>query len=161
MNSINFITIIAGAVLIVLVIIIEIFYLRKIRRNDLIHYRDKIQTLVELRHDLLPHLIEIYREYEPGDSEIMEKLIEVRHEATHLAPSCGWQNEIENKLNHAIKSLIAAADSKARLNKDMRFLQIKKEIIDLSQIIANLVTKYNKLRRRAGASFEQLEFHAL
>lgn len=148
LDPLSILTIIAGIFLILIIVIIEGFYLYNLRSRELDNYLSKIQKLIFLRHDFMPFLIETYRDYAPNDPEIA-KIIEIRDKARKIKTMPGWNSQLETEITRSLKRNFFQTPAKSlHFKKDIRFLEIKKEFSEITNLINEMAKDYNNLVRK-------------
>jgi|GEM_PF-2378099 hypothetical protein len=105
---------------------------------------------VRKRHDVAPILAEVLRTgigEENGKGEL-EKLIlgmvEARNQARLIIVASGDKTEKEYDFSKTLVDLIRFGDIREILSKDVRFLELKKELEDLNCDIENRAKEYNE-----------------
>lgn len=126
------------------IVLIEANYLFNLRRKELDLYIDKIKKLIHLRYDFFPYLIEAISEYLPKNEEI-DNLIEIRDQARKYRIYPGWNPETQKKINQIIDSLMVEARKNLHLKKEVKFLEIEREIKKMNEVIADMIEKYNRM----------------
>lgn len=109
-----------------------------------------VDEKIRKRHDLLPVLVEILRgEYGSDKSflDLVSRMIVVRDESRRIYFSCGDKIEKEYELSKIVGSLLALGEKNEKVGKSTYFLEVKKELVDLSMDIENRARDYNETVR--------------
>lgn len=139
-DPLNILTVIAGIILICVVIIIEGFFILNLRTKELAKYFEKLQKIILIRQDLLPFFLETYKEHFPEDKKNLQVMIELRDLARKEK---GKDFLLESKISESIEQFLLGLGKNKKINKDLKFLEIKQELIDITKLIDNLVYEYN------------------
>lgn len=152
-NLLNFFSVFAGLLLILIVVVIEAIYLLNLREKEIRVYFEKILKLVKLRHDFVPYFFESYKDYFPEDKKEMAELLKIRDRARKVRNFPGWEITAEKALSELLEEMIKKSHEHRSFKKDIRFLEIYKEFKDLNAIIMELsddlnkrIKKYNRRR---------------
>lgn len=106
-----------------------------------------VDESVRLRHNLLPNLIETVRNFDSGQEELLEKLINERMRAAKEYFSGMKKIEYEHDLSGTINNVIDFGKKQGELGKSTNFLEIKKDISDTELDIVTRSKKFNEMVR--------------
>ena len=111
----------------------------------------QIDVQLKRRHDLIPNLVEVVKDYMAYEQETLTKVIEARAAAVN-ARGTGAQGKAENFLTESLKSLLAVVESYPELkaNKNVAALQeeltgTENKISFARQFFNDTVMSYNNL----------------
>ncbi len=134
----------ASSAFILLIIALTFLYLfLKGSAEDVHTYWSLMQDKVRLRLDKLPNIIETIRKYEKAQEKTIQEIIKLRNEAWPIENPSPKKVQLELSLSSNLHLLWGGLESNKELAKDVNFLAVRKEIIDLGQEIDTMADKYN------------------
>lgn len=149
--------ILLGAVVVVLIYGISLY-------NNLVQVKHavskawaNIDVLLKQRHDELPKLIEVCKQYKQFEQSTLQKVIEARSQvqsarASENIPALGLA---EGMLRAGIGGLFAVAEAYPELKTNEQFMQLQKRITGLENGIADRREFYNDAVNINNVAIEQ------
>jgi len=117
--------------------------------NSLVRSRNKVdnswkQIDVQLkrRHDLIPNLVEMVKDYMSYEQEVLENVTKARSQAMQ-ATGPAEAGKAENMLTGALKSLFAVAENYPDLKANQNVAQLQEELTSTENKIAFARQLYN------------------
>ena len=117
--------------------------------NSLVRQRNKVdnswkQIDVQLkrRHDLIPNLVEVVKDYMSYEKEVLENVTKARSQAMQ-ASGPAEAGKAENMLSGALKSLFAVAENYPDLKANQNVSQLQEELTSTENKIAFARQLYN------------------
>jgi LemA protein len=157
------------ALIIVLVLIVLVFGYGIVKYNSFVSQKARmeeawadIDVQLKRRHDLIPNLMEAVKGYMQHEKETFQQVTEARTKAMQ-AGSVEKQQEAENQLSGALKSLFAVAEDYPDLKASQNFQDFQQELRDYNtdvdqfpeSIVANMFNfkkwEYFELEEESGA----------
>ena len=131
----------------VLLILIGIWsvvtYNRFVRWKNLIKEAwSGIDVQLKRRHDLVPNLVRIVREYRGYEEQVLIEITRARSECL-AASDPAVQAGPENALSRGLKSLLAVAENYPRLKADRQFLALQENLVEIENQIQLARRYYN------------------
>lgn len=131
------------AVLAILIIWIIAVYNGLIRsRNQVDEAWSDIDVQLKRRYDLIPNLIETVKGYAKHEKEVLEKVTEARTRAMQ-SNDLHEQENAENMLTGALKSLFAVSENYPDLKANQNFAKLQDELSDTENKIQASRRFYN------------------
>ena len=141
---------------IALIIIVAIILFIIAMYNGLVRARQKVKNAwsqidvqLQRRFDLIPNLVESVKGYMKHESEVLEKVTELRTSWAN-ATTVGEKANLDNKLSESLKSIMAVAENYPDLKANQNFSELQEELrttenkISFSrQFYNDSVTMYN------------------
>jgi len=128
--------------------------------NSLIKLRQKgneawadIDTQLKRRYDLIPNLIETVKGYMTHESETLEKVVKARTNAMN-AGTVKEQQDAENMLSGALKSIFALAENYPDLKANQNFLKLQDSLTEVEDQIQHSRRFYNATVRDLNTKIE-------
>ncbi len=124
---------IIGAVLLVLVIAVAIWWIKT--RNAFVRLKNKIEeawatidVYLKKRYDLIPNLVETVKGYAKHESETLEKVVSARNIAMN-AKTPAEQMEAEKGLTSSLRTFLSAvSESYPQLQANANFLDLQAQL---------------------------------
>ena len=117
--------------------------------NVLINLRNRgdnawaqVDVQLRRRYDLIPNLVETVKGYAQHEKEVFQKVTEARSKAID-AGSVKEQEQAENMLTGALKSLFAVVENYPELKANQNFLMLQEELAGTEGKIAYARQFYN------------------
>jgi LemA protein len=117
--------------------------------NGLVQIRNQVrnawaQIAVQLkrRHDLIPNLVEVVKDYMSYEQETLAKVVEARGKALS-AQGAAAVSAAENALTGALKSLFAVVENYPELKANQNVLKLQEELTSTENKIAFARQYYN------------------
>lgn len=101
-----------------------------------------IDVQMKRRYDLIPNLVETVKGYASHEQATFEKVTEMRTRAMNAATPA-QQEEAENMLTGALKSLFAVSENYPDLKANQNFLELQRELSDTENKIQASRRFYN------------------
>lgn len=105
-----------------------------------------IDVLLKQRHDELPKLVEVCKQYKQFEQSTLQKVIEARsrvHDARERQ-DIGALGQAENALRAGLGSIFAVAEAYPELKANDNFMQLQNRITSLENGIADRRELYNE-----------------
>jgi len=138
------------AVLIIFVIAILLFVFSNY--NALVQIKhnvdqawSNIDVLLKQRHDELPKLVEVCRQYQKFEQETLERIMRARHSVQEARErqDLGALGAAEGQLRAGLGSLFAVVENYPELRTNERYRQLEARISSLEEAIADRREFYN------------------
>lgn len=124
--------------------------------NDLVNLRQKvknswsqIEVQLQRRYDLIPNLVETIKGYVKHESEVLEKVTELRTSWAN-AKTTSDKVQIDNQLTGALKTIMAVSENYPELKANENFISLQNDLKETENKISfsrqfynDAVTKYN------------------
>lgn len=138
----------AGIWILLIIIVVFVFVLIGIY-NSLISLRNRadnawaqVDVQLRRRYDLIPNLVETVKGYAKHEREVFQKVTEARANAID-AGTVKEQEQAENMLTGALKSLFAVVENYPDLKANQNFLMLQEELAGTEGKIAYARQFYN------------------
>lgn len=104
-----------------------------------------IDVLLKQRHDELPKLVEVCRQYKQFEQETLQRVIEARSQvqSARETQNIGALGEAEGSLRLGLGKLFAVAEAYPELKANENFMQLQQRITSLENGIADRRELYN------------------
>lgn len=104
-----------------------------------------IDVLLKQRHDELPKLVELCRQYQKFEQETLEKIMRARHSVQQARErqDLGALGAAETQLRAGLGGLFAVVENYPELRSNERFQQLESRITSLEEAIADRREFYN------------------
>ena len=104
-----------------------------------------IDVLLKQRHDELPKLVEVCRQYKQFEQETLQRVIEARSQvqSARETQDIGALGEAEGALRLGLGRLFAVAEAYPQLQASQNFLQLQQSIVDTEDKIQASRRFYN------------------
>ena len=104
-----------------------------------------IDVLLKQRHDELPKLVEVCKQYKQFEQETLQRVIEARSQVqtAREAQNIGALGEAEGALRMGLGRLFAVAEAYPELKANENFMQLQQRITTLENGIADRRELYN------------------
>ena len=105
-----------------------------------------IDVLLKQRHDELPKLVEVCRQYKQFEQETLQRVIEARAQvhAARETQNVGALGDAEQALRHSLGRIFAVAEAYPDLKANENFMQLQQRISSLENAIADRRELYNE-----------------
>ena len=111
-------------------------------RNQVKNAWSQIDVQLKRRHDLIPNLVEVVKDYMSYEQETLQKVIEARGKAMS-AQGVAEKSHAENQLTGALKSLFAVAEAYPELKANQNVMHLQEELSSTENKIAFARQYYN------------------
>lgn len=104
-----------------------------------------IDVLLKQRHDELPKLVEVCKQYKQFEQETLQRVIEARSQvhSARETQNIGALGEAEGALRMGLGKLFAVAEAYPELKANENFMQLQQRITSLENAIADRRELYN------------------
>jgi LemA protein len=138
---------IIGVVFIVIVFIIAIWFVGAYNglvrlRNEVKNAWAQIDVQLKRRHDLIPNLVEVVKDYMGYESEVLQKVVEARSAAVR-AQGPAEASAAEGQLSQALQGLYVVMESYPQLRANENVGQLQEELTSTENKIAFARQYYN------------------
>lgn len=140
-----------GFLIIILILLAAIIIAGVGIYNRLVSYRNRcdnawaqVDVQLRRRYDLIPNLVETVKGYAKHEREVFEKVTQARSQAIK-AENVKDQEEAENMLSGALKTLFAVAENYPELKANQNFLMLQEELAGTEGKIAYARQFYNDM----------------
>jgi LemA protein len=105
-----------------------------------------LEVLLKQRHDEIPKLVEVCKQYRQFEQDTLQKVIEARSKvfAASQSQNIGALGQAETALRASIGSLFAVAEAYPELKTNEQFLNLQTRITALESSIADRREFYNE-----------------
>lgn len=135
--------IVVVAAVVVLGVGIVVIYNGLVRaRNRVDNSWKQIDVQLKRRHDLIPNLVEVVKDYMSYEQEVLQNVTRARSEAMQ-AQGPAETGRAENMLTGALKSLFAVAENYPELKANQNVSQLQEELTSTENKIAFARQLYN------------------
>ena len=142
--------------LIIIVVLIAIVIALIVMRNNLVVARQRVKNAwsqidvqLQRRFDLIPNLVESVKGYMAHESEVLEKVTQLRSSWAN-AKSVSEKAELDNQLSGALKTIMAVSENYPDLKANQNFSELQEELRNTENKISysrqfynDTVTRYN------------------
>ncbi|MHB9111641.1 MAG: LemA family protein [Thermoleophilia bacterium] len=112
------------------------------QRNRVDNAWKQIDVQLKRRHDLIPNLVEVVKDYMSYEKEVLENVTKARSQAMQ-ASGPAEAGRAENMLTGALKSLFAVAENYPDLKANQNVSQLQEELTSTENKIAFARQLYN------------------
>ena len=112
------------------------------QRNKVDNSWKQIDVQLKRRHDLIPNLVEVVKDYMSYEKEVLENVTKARSQAMQ-ATGPAEAGKAENVLTGALKSLFAVAENYPDLKANQNVSQLQEELTSTENKIAFARQLYN------------------
>ena len=115
-------------------------------KNNVAQAWSNIDVLLKQRHDELPKLVEVCKQYKQFEQATLQKVIEARSQvhAARERQDIGALGRAEGALRAGLGNLFAVAEAYPELKANENFMQLQKRITSLENGIADRRELYNE-----------------
>ncbi|WP_054949524.1 LemA family protein [Numidum massiliense] len=138
---------IAIFVFLALIIVTVVYFIATY--NGLIKYRNwvkeswsQIDVQLQLRHDLIPNLVNTVKAYAKHEQDTLEKVIQARNQLVQGSPQ--ERIDADHQLQGALKSIFALSESYPELKANTNFLRLQEDLRATEDKVAYARQLYNK-----------------
>ena len=105
-----------------------------------------IDVLLKQRHDELPKLVEVCKQYKQFEQQTLQQVIEARSQVqdARQQQDIGALGQAEGKLRRGLSSIFAVAEAYPELKSNEHFMQLQSRISTLENGIADRRELYNE-----------------
>ena len=120
--------------------------------------RSNIQVLLKQRHDELPKLIEVCRQYMEYEKDTLQRIVEARSQVMKAgeAGDMGALGRAESQLRIGLGELFAVAENYPQLKADEGFQHLRSRISQLENSISDRREVYNESVNLNNVRIEQI-----
>ncbi len=111
-------------------------------RNQVRNAWSQIDVQLKRRHDLIPNLVEVVKDYMEYEQETLTRVVEARNMAIG-AKGVSETSRAENMLTGALKSLFAVVENYPELKSNQNVTQLQEELTSTENKIAFARQYYN------------------
>ena len=141
------ILLIALVVIAVLMIVVVVLYNGLVRgKNAADDAWSGVNVQLKRRHDLLPNLVAIVRQYAAHERSLFDEVSEARSRSL-AAGSVSDQAKAENALSGSLRSLLAISEAYPELKANTNFLKLQEELATLEDEMQMARRYYNGTAR--------------
>ncbi|MCB2199896.1 LemA family protein [bacterium] len=123
-------------------------------RNQVKNAWAQIDVQLKRRHDLIPNLVEVVKDYMSYEQETLQKVIEARQQAVD-ASGVADTSQAENMLSGALRQLFALVENYPDLKANQNVAQLQEELTSTENKIAFARQYYNDSVMRVNNKVEQ------
>ena len=134
--------IIGGLIVIGIIWIISLYNTLVRLRNQVRNAWSQIDVQLKRRHDLIPNLVEVVKDYMSYEQETLQKVIQARNMAMS-AEGVGDVAKSENMLTGALKSLFALVENYPDLKANQNVMELQEELTSTENKISFARQYYN------------------
>lgn len=133
---------IAAAVLLILIIISMYNGLVR-KRNEVDNAFGGMDVQLKKRYDLIPNLVATVKQYASHEKELLEKVTELRAQATSGNLSSDEKVAIDNQISAGMKSLMVAVEGYPDLKANENFMNLQRTLNEVESQISAARRTYN------------------
>jgi len=137
-----------GSIIVLIILVIIALYLVGLY-NSLVRLRNQVRNAwaqidvqLKRRHDLIPNLVEVVKDYMSYEQETLQKVIQARNMAMS-AQGVADTSKAENILTGALKSLFALVENYPDLKANQNVMKLQEELTSTENRIAFARQYYN------------------
>jgi len=137
-----------GSIIVLIILVIVALYVVGLY-NSLVRLRNQVRNAwaqidvqLKRRHDLIPNLVEVVKDYMSYEQETLQKVIQARNMAMS-AQGVADTSKAENILTGALKSLFALVESYPDLKANQNVMKLQEELTSTENKIAFARQYYN------------------
>lgn len=132
-----------GVIVLIVIIIISI-------RNSLIGKKNKVEyangavdAMFKQRYDLIPNLVASVKQYMQHESGLLERLVQLRSQAQQPNLSEHQRNNLNNELDHALKTFNISVENYPNLKASEQFSRLQASLNECEGQLAAARRTYN------------------
>jgi len=129
------------AVLLV-IYVIAIFNRLVSQKNRVEEAWSGIDVQLKRRHELIPNLVVIVKEYAEHESAVFEKVTQLRSQAVN-SPDNSHLTSVEHDLAHSLKNLLILAEQYPELKADANFRKLGDQLVETEDMLQMARRYYN------------------
>ena len=149
-NEVIFLLIIGGVIVFLIILYNRLVKLRQNRNNSF----SDIDIQLKQRYDLVPQLLETVKGYAKHESELLEKVTQMRANINPNAP-IAQRAVAEAALGSSMMTLFAVAENYPDLKADANFMSLQSELSDIENKIAAARRFFNNATNELNTACEQ------
>ncbi|MBI3478910.1 MAG: LemA family protein [Nitrosomonadales bacterium] len=153
----TFMLIVLGIVVVTLLYFISLYNNLVQLKNSVAQAWANIDVLLKQRHDELPKLVEVCKQYKQFEQETLQRVIAARSQvqAAREGQDVAALGKAEGALRAGLGSIFAVAEAYPELKTNEQFMQLQKRISTLENGIADRREFYNDAVNINNVSVEQ------
>ena len=126
------------------------------KKNQVENIFATIDTQLKKRYDLIPNLVASVRKYMEHEKSILEKVTQLRAEATkpHLSPS--QKIALDTQMSSALGSLMVAVENYPQLKANENLIHLQHTLNEVEEQIAAARRAYNQAVTDYNNALEQI-----
>lgn len=137
-------TIIIIVVAVLLLLIIVSMYNGLVRkRNEVDNAFGGMDVQLKKRYDLIPNLVATVKQYASHEKELLEKVTELRAQATSGKLSSDEKVAVDNQISAGMKGIMVAVESYPDLKANENFMNLQKTLNEVESQISAARRTYN------------------
>jgi len=141
-------------VVVLLLLFVMLTYNRLVRfRNNRENAFADIDVQLNLRHDLIPQLVDTVKGYMKHENETLVKLTQARSAAIS-AENINQKIDAENQLSAALGGLKVSVEAYPELKASTNFMQLQEEMADIENKLAAVRRYFNSTTREYNNAVE-------
>ena len=152
-----FMLIVLGIVVVALIYFISLYNNLVQLKNNVAQAWANIDVLLKQRHDELPKLVEVCKQYKQFEQETLQRVISARSQvqAAREGHDVAALGKAEGALRASVSSIFAVAEAYPELKTNEQFMQLQTRITGLENGIADRREFYNDAVNINNVSVEQ------
>jgi LemA protein len=143
-NGLGVVLAVVAVVVLVPLVWVIVTFNRFVRLRQ--HIRESwsgIDVELKRRYDLIPNLVETVKGYAAHERETLERVVELRNQASANHGAADSQADDESELMRSVGRLFALAEGYPELKADQHFLELQKQLSNTEDRIAATRRFYN------------------
>ncbi len=112
-------------------------------KNLILESWSNVDVVLRRRYDLIPNLVETVKAYARYESELLQKVADLRAAAMHEVGAVDVQAKVEQRLVESVNQLIARIEAYPDLKASQQYLELQKELVNTEDRIAAARRFYN------------------
>ncbi len=106
------------------------------RRNAIANAFAGIDTMLQMRYDLIPNLVSVVKGYAQHESETLRAISELRAQAMQANLGTNQRVELDNRIRHGMAGIMATAEAYPELRASENFQQLQRALNEVEDRIS-------------------------
>lgn len=132
-----------GGILLVVILYVALYNSLIGKKNQVEYALSGVDVQLKKRHDLIPNLVATVKQYMEHERALLERITELRAQATRPDLPEGDRMQIEAQLSGALRSLMIAVENYPQLKANENFLHLQASLNEIEEQIAAARRAYN------------------
>lgn len=127
-----------------LIVILILYHNRLVlRKNKVDNATGSINATLNIRHNLIPHLVDTVKVYMSYESDVLNKLTALRIKAISEDTTVEEKLQINSKITSTLGRIMVAVENYPQLKNNNSFLQLQENWTDIEDCISTSRRFYN------------------
>jgi len=114
------------------------------KKNEVDNIFASVDVLLKKRFDLIPNLVESVKQYMQYESELLEKVINLRSKALRPNISENEKIKLDKELTNSLSSILVAVENYPELRADKNLLHLQQTLAEIEEQISAARRAYNQ-----------------